>query len=97
MTFRLLDMAHKIYWGYRDAEYGDPYDYSILYKYKDCKPYFYYQIKYITKNAYYGKENAIRIELYKFKDGNYKNPIFVRQIKTSNPGKFDYKKYWIKH
>ena len=94
MTFALLDKDRKIYWGYRDAQYAEHYDYSILYKFKGVQPYFYYKIEFITKDENSERKYTTRIELYKFQNGKYENPIFVKRIKTNNPSKFDFKKYW---
>lgn len=97
ITLSLIDSLKKIYWGYRDAQYAEMFDYSVLYKYIGFHPYFYYQIKYITPEGHSDRNSVTRIELYKFINGNYENSILVKEIKTSNPGKFDYKKYWLKN
>ncbi len=95
MTFGLLDSTHKIYWGYRESQYADIYNYSVLYKYNGFEPYFYYEIKYITKDE--DSEKVIRIELYKFKNGEYDNLVLIKRIKTRHPENFDYKRYWTRH
>ena len=97
MTFGLVDGARKIYWGYRDAQYSDLYDYSIIYTYIGTQPYFYYQLKYITKDGRSERQDVTKIELYKFKNGSYTNPVFIKQLKTTHPGNFNYREYWKKH
>lgn len=97
MIFGVLDSTNNIYWGYRESQYADIYDYSILYKYNGFEPYFYYQIKYITKDGSSERKYVTKLELYKFINGKYDNPVLIKRIKTKNPENFDYKRYWIRH
>jgi hypothetical protein len=94
MILGIVDSSINIYWGYRDAQYSEKYDYSILYKYIGCNPYFYFKIVYRTAREDGDRTHGLKIELYKFKLGDYKKPVFVKEIKTANPSRFDYKKYW---
>jgi hypothetical protein len=90
----VVTLGTNVYWGYRDAQYSEKYDYSILYKYIGCNPYYYYKIVYKTAKEDGDRTHGTKIELYKFKQGEYEKPIFVKEIKTKNPSRFDYKKYW---
>lgn len=93
----ILNLGKNVHWGYREAQYSEKYDYSILYKFIDCNPYFYSKIVYKTAAEYEGRSHVLKIELYKFELGDYEKPIFIKEIKTANPATFSYKKYWNKN
>jgi len=90
----IIDPVKKIYWGYRNVQYAEHYDYSILYTYINNKPFIFRKIVYKTKQESGEKADASEIELYRFEDGDYDKPVFVKKIKTAKPPRFDYKKYW---
>lgn len=90
----VVDPVRRIYCGYYDAMYGNRYPYSVLYKYKGNTPYFYYQLKFITIGEYGENDSVTHINLVRFKNGNYDDTFFVKEIKTGKPGNFDYEKYW---
>lgn len=95
MTFGFVDSIKKVYRGYRNAQYNEEYDYSILYKYKGLNAYFYFKLIYKTPDNYAERKYTNKILLYQFKEGrNNDSLIFIKQIQTKNPVKFDYKKYW---
>lgn len=94
LTFGLIDNTEHIYWGYRDAQYAEAYDYSILYRYVGFTPFVYYKLVYKAPEEYSERKDVNQIELYKFKNNDYAKPIFVRRVKTKNPSKFDYAKFW---
>jgi hypothetical protein len=65
-----------------------------LYTYINFNPYSYFKIVFKTAGENEGRSDALKIELYKFDMGDYEKPVFVKEIKTANPSKFNYKKYW---
>ena len=87
----------NFHYDFYDAMYGSPYAFSSLYKYNGETPYFYYEIKYITADTYGDKDSTIKINLYRFKNGDFGQEVFVKEIKTAHPSKFDYEKYWLQH
>jgi hypothetical protein len=93
-TWGLLDSSKNIYWGYYDTQYGELYDYSIIYKITGNKVYNYYQLKYITPTGHQVRTHVTNISVYRFANGDYQKPVLVKIISANNPGKFDYKKYW---
>ncbi|WP_153797054.1 hypothetical protein [Foetidibacter luteolus] len=94
ITFGVLDSGKSIYWGYRDAQYSEEYDYSILYTYNEFAPRVIYKLVYKTDPESNGQTKVNVILLYRFKNGDYSNPVFVKKIKTAKPGDFNYRKYW---
>lgn len=96
MTFGLIDTVNKIYYGYRDAQYSEQYDYSILYKYNKFTPYFYYKLIYKTPNGHSERNEVTKIELYRFKNITENNDslVFVKAVKTKNFKAFDSEQFW---
>lgn len=92
--FELIDSKQNIYWGYGNAQYAEPYDYSILYSCKNFTPYCYYKIVFKTEEGYSERNKTVAVELYSFKDGNYNSMGLVKKIKTKKPSMFDYKQFW---
>jgi len=86
-----------LYYDFNDAIYGSPYANSTLYKYIGKRIYYYYEIKYMTADTYEGTDSALKVNLYKFKKGEYNDEVFLKEIKTPHPNKFDYAKYWQQH
>jgi hypothetical protein len=93
-VFELIDSKRKIYWGYGDAQYSEPYDYSILYSYKHFTPYYYYKVVFKTEEAYSERNKTTVVELYGFKDGNYNSMVLIKKIKPKKPAAFNYKQFW---
>ncbi len=89
-----IDAKRKALWAYRDAQYGEPYPYSLLYSFRNNKPYFFYKLIYFTKEDHSSKENAILIKLYRFNKNNYNDTSFIQNIKTPMPSSFDAERYW---
>ena len=94
MTFGLVDSSKDIFWGYRDAQYSEKFNYSILYKYDSSTPIFYYKLVFETPEYADKNPPTNGVSLYKFENGNYEKQIFLRHINVKNPLKFDYKKFW---
>lgn len=97
LKYGLIDSSKNIFWGYRNSQYAERYDYSLLYDFKRFKHNIYYKIVYKTPDEGEERKYANKIELYKFKDNEVSNPIFVKVIKSRYPAKFNYKKYWAEH
>ncbi len=93
-----IDKNKNIYCGFHETMYGDKYSYSILYKYKDTIPYFFYKLVFVTtKGGYETMDSVKQIKLYKFLNGNYSKLLFIKNIETKNLKNFDYEFYWKKN
>jgi hypothetical protein len=93
----LIDTTNNVFCGYRQAQYAEPYDYSILYTYISYMPHWYYKLVYVTPEGHSGRASVTKIELYRFDNGDYSNPILVREIKETNPENFNYLKFWMQN
>ena len=93
-----IDKKGNIYCGFNEAMYGEKYSYSILYKFKETTPIFYYKLVFVTTiEGFEPMDKVKQIKLYKFQDNDYSKPVFIENIKTSNPRNFDYESYWKAH
>lgn len=94
----IVDSTKNIFWDLNEPMYSTTHCFSILYKYNGYKIEDLYELDFITKEDYAEKKDASRIELYKL-DGtdDYNKKRFIKVIKTSHPGNFDYKLYWKKN
>jgi hypothetical protein len=93
----MIDDARHISYGSYEAMYGNVYAYSALYKLKNNALWYYYKILFITNDEYEGKEAVKHVNLYRCRNGWFNDTVFVREIKTDNPSKFDEGKYWKQH
>ena len=85
----IIDKQKFILYNYYDAMYGNTYQSSQLYTYRQSQPYFFYELLLITNDSY----DIEKMNLYKFKNGNYDDTVFVKTISTGKNLKFDYKNY----
>jgi hypothetical protein len=94
----LLDSSKNLYIGlYREAMYGTPYPYSILYSFKDTLPQLHYKLVFETSETYSSMDDTQHLKLYRFKNNDFTETIFIKEIKVANPRKFDYIAYWKKN
>ena len=93
-----IDKKENIYCGFHETMYGDKYSFSVLYKYKDTLPVFFYKLIFITtKEGFESMDKVRQIKLYKFQNNDYLKPVFIENVKTDKPNKFDYELYWRKN
>ena len=89
----VIDKEKFILYNKYEAMYGNIYQSSQLYTYKQRQPYFFYKLLLITNDS----NNIEKINLYKNKNGNYYETVFVKTIAKGQNLKFDYKNYWKKY
>ena len=94
MILGLIDSSMSIYYGCRDAQYAEEYDYSILYRFNGFEPYVYFKVIYKTPETNGDRKDVNKIELYKFINGKYENPVFMKEIYSKDPPNFDCRKFW---
>lgn len=81
----VLDEGHNILCDYYDAMYGEPYQSSTLYTYRNGIPFPFYQLQLIEGN---------RATLYSFKKGKWEDSAVVKYVKLERPKLLNYKSYW---
>jgi hypothetical protein len=89
----IIDEEKFVLFNYYEAIYGNKYQSSQLYTYKERKPYFFYELLLINGNS----SKIDKMNLYSYKNGNYDDTIFIKTIAVGQNLKFDYKNYWTKH
>ncbi|MBN9296341.1 MAG: hypothetical protein J0I41_04975 [Filimonas sp.] len=82
-----------IFFNYYEAMYSNAYESSLLYTYKNQKPFFYYKLLFIDDD----NSNYKKMNLYKLKNGVYDDTVFVKTIASGDNIKFDYESYWKAH
>ncbi|MFZ1800202.1 MAG: hypothetical protein WAU24_10100 [Chitinophagaceae bacterium] len=89
----VIDKENFIMYNYYEAMYGNLYESSQLYTYRNRQPYFFYELLLITNDS----TNIKKMNLYKYKNGNYGDTVFVKTITAGQNLKFDYENYWTYH
>jgi hypothetical protein len=89
----IIDKEKFVLYNYYEAMYGQPYQSSQLYTYRQRQPYFFYELLLITNDS----NNIDKMNLYKYKNGNYNDTVFIKTIAVGPNLKFDYKNYWKRH
>jgi len=89
----IIDNEKFVLYNYYEAMYGNTYQLSQLYTYRQRQPYFFYELLLITSDS----NDIDKMNLYKYKNGNYDDTVFVKTIAVGQNLKFDYKNYWTRH
>jgi hypothetical protein len=89
----IIDNEKFVLYNYYEAMYGNTYQSSQLYTYRQRQPYFFYELLLITSDS----NDIDKMNLYKYKNGNYDDTVFVKTIAVGQNLKFDYKNYWTRH
>ncbi len=89
----IIDKEKFVLYNYYEAMYGNIYESSQLYTYSHRQPYFFYELLLITNDS----NDIEKMNLFKYKNGNYDDTVFIKTISVGQNLKFDYKNYWTKH
>jgi hypothetical protein len=89
-NFVVIDSNKFIFYNFYEAMYGNAFERSQLYTYKQSQPYLYYELVLINNEP-----NKIeKINFYMFRNGSFLDTLFTKTIETGTNLQFDYEGFW---
>lgn len=88
--YEIINKRNFLHFDFYEAMYGNPYPSSQLYTYKGIVPFFYYDLVLIDNDT-----NDIKyLNLYRHRNGQYDDTVFVKTVRSGKNITLDYKRYW---